>query len=126
MILFVQGGNVVSQAATPEIAAAVAAMHPGAAQVDVTPATLAALQTHAVNSVLPDPRAAGVLTWDDIRLQRAPLIAASDYTEGVGLRAKKGAVWAAAWDAYRNALRDLPQTAGLNPNTLTWPMAPTA
>lgn len=59
-----------------------------------------------------------VPTWDDIRTRRDLLLANSDYTQvpdwpGDG----------AAWAAYRQQLRDLPQTYDA-PEDVVWPTKP--
>jgi hypothetical protein len=63
---------------------------------------------------------------DEIEAKRAELIAAepmrnlreirdwylaqSDWTQGADIRALRGPEWCAEWDAYRQALRDMPAT----------------
>ena len=107
-------------------AATALAVNPGLTELTVTDATWIALQSKATTAGLPDPRAAALMTWSDIRAHRKGLLSSSDWTEGVAVRAKKGPAWCAAWDAYRNALRDLPQTPNGNPNAVVWPTAPAA
>jgi hypothetical protein len=64
-------------------------------------------------------------TLEEIETKRAELIAAepmrnlreirdwylaqSDWTQGADIRALRGPEWCAAWDAYRQALRDMPE-----------------
>lgn len=52
------------------------------------------------------------------RLVRGYLLAASDWTQ-----VADAPVDAAAWAAYRQALRDVPQQAGF-PDNITWPEEP--
>ena len=64
-------------------------------------------------------------TLEEIETKRAELIAAEpmrnlreirdwylqqcDWTQGADIRALRGPEWCAAWDAYRQALRDMPE-----------------
>jgi len=59
------------------------------------------------------------LTWDDIRLQRNSLLAASDWTAlpDVTLDNKQ------AWLDYRQALRDITATHNI-PENIVWPTKP--
>jgi len=60
------------------------------------------------------------VTWDTIRAKRDQLIAASDWTMIPG-----ASVDQAAWAAYRQVLRDLPQTyAATGPESVVWPVEP--
>lgn len=61
------------------------------------------------------------LTWDDIRIERDNLLAASDWTrmDDAPLTTEQRDAWA----AYRQALRDIPQTF-TDPNEVVWPTAP--
>ena len=61
------------------------------------------------------------LTWDDIRAERDGLLAASDWTQvdDTPLINAQKSVWA----AYRQALRDVPQTFA-TPADVVWPEAP--
>lgn len=43
----------------------------------------------------------------------------TDWTQGADIRALRGPEWTAAWDAYRQALRDLPDNS---PNVALGPM----
>jgi hypothetical protein len=56
---------------------------------------------------------------DDIRARRDALLSACDWTQ---CRDVPDAV-AAAWQPYRQALRDLSKQAGF-PDSITWPVAP--
>jgi len=60
------------------------------------------------------------VTWDTIRAKRDQLIAASDWTMIPGATVDQ-----AAWAAYRQVLRDLPQTyAATGPESVVWPVEP--
>jgi len=60
------------------------------------------------------------VTWDTIREKRDQLIADSDWTMIPGATVDQ-----AAWAAYRQVLRDLPQTfAASGPESVIWPTAP--
>ena len=59
-------------------------------------------------------------TWDTIRAKRDQLIKDSDWTMIPGATVDQ-----AAWAAYRQVLRDLPQTfAASGPESVIWPTAP--
>ena len=58
------------------------------------------------------------LTWDDIRRLRDALLAASDWTQ-----VADAPVDAAAWAAYRQTLRDIPQDFA-TPDEVVWPTPP--
>lgn len=62
--------------------------------------------------------------WQLVRQERDRRIAASDWTELPSVRALHSAQWAAAWDVYRQALRDI--TEQLDPHTIEWPEPPEA
>lgn len=57
------------------------------------------------------------------RARRNQLLAESDWTQLPDARAALGAEKAAAWDAYRQALRDVPEQPDF-PSTIEWPVAP--
>ena len=60
------------------------------------------------------------VTWDTIREKRDQLIRESDWTMIPGATVDQ-----AAWAAYRQVLRDLPQTfAAKGPESVIWPSAP--
>lgn len=65
--------------------------------------------------------AAKVMKWDEIRNTRARLISTTDWTQTADspLSAEKKAEFA----AYRQALRDLPQSTD-NPDDIVWPVKP--
>lgn len=61
-------------------------------------------------------------SWDVVREKRNYLIRSSDWTMTPG-----STVDQAAWAAYRQVLRDLPQTfAGVEPTAVVWPKQPSA
>ena len=60
------------------------------------------------------------VTWDTIRAKRDQLIRDSDWTMIPGATVDQ-----AAWSAYRQVLRDLPQTyAATGPESVVWPTEP--
>ena len=60
------------------------------------------------------------VTWDTIRAKRDQLIRDSDWTMIPG-----ASVDQAAWSAYRQILRDLPQTyEATGPESVVWPTEP--
>jgi hypothetical protein len=61
-----------------------------------------------------------VPTWSEIRVKRNSLLVSSDYTQMSDFPGDK-----TAWTAYRQALRDLPQTY-TNAEDIIWPTAPGA
>ena len=60
---------------------------------------------------------------DAARAERNQLLVASDWTDTLSAKARLGDVAYAAWQNYRQALRDLPQQTGF-PITITWPTKP--
>lgn len=63
---------------------------------------------------------AAIVTWDVIRSKRDRLIRNSDWT-----MTADASVDQAQWAAYRQILRDLPQTyAATGPESVVWPVAP--
>ena len=58
------------------------------------------------------------VTWDTIRAKRDQLIADSDWTMIPGATVDQ-----AQWSAYRQILRDLPQSYS-NPEDIVWPAVP--
>lgn len=62
------------------------------------------------------------MVWDSVRLKRDSLISATDWTQmpDAPLTPEKKA----EFTAYRQALRDLPQTYD-NPDDIVWPTKPT-
>lgn len=68
----------------------------------------------------PLPAEGTEVTWDTIRAKRDQLIRDSDYTMTPGATVDQG-----QWSAYRQILRDLPQTfAATGPESVIWPTAP--
>jgi hypothetical protein len=68
----------------------------------------------------PEPAPGTEVTWDKIRAKRDQLIRDSDWTMIPGATVDQ-----AAWAAYRQVLRDLPQTfAAKGPESVIWPSAP--
>ncbi len=68
----------------------------------------------------PLPAETEELTWDTIRTKRDQLILESDWTMTPGATIDQ-----AQWSAYRQILRDLPQTfAKTGPESVIWPTAP--
>jgi len=60
------------------------------------------------------------LTWDDIRLKRDEILQSTDWTMTTGATVDQ-----AQWAAYRQNLRDLPQTyKDKTPNDVVWPTQP--
>lgn len=69
-----------------------------------------------VTPVLPDPTPEELA--ENVRAERDALLYASDWTQ-----VADAPVDQAAWAAYRQALRDLPQQQGF-PSVVTWPAEP--
>ena len=60
------------------------------------------------------------LTWDDIRAKRDGILQSTDWTMTTGATVDQ-----AQWAAYRQNLRDLPQTySGKTPDEVVWPTQP--
>ena len=60
------------------------------------------------------------LTWDDIRLKRDEILMSTDWTMTTGATVDQ-----AQWAAYRQNLRDLPQTyKDKTPDDVVWPTQP--
>ena len=59
----------------------------------------------------------------EVRIQRNRLLASSDWTQLADARDALGETKAAEWDAYRQALRDVPQQEGF-PENVVWPTKP--
>jgi hypothetical protein len=66
-----------------------------------------------------------------VREVRNYLLMHTDWTQGADIRALRGAEWCAAWDSYRQALRDLTES-NINPQVddfgvitnVAWPLRP--
>lgn len=121
MILIINpNGNVGAECHTEPASALIAPRN--WARVVVTDVTRRTLEAHRrEDGTLPAPSAAGVLTWDDIRLGRAPLLDACDWTQVPD--APMSEEVRAAWRAYRQALRDLTELHN-DPNAVEWPTPP--
>jgi len=60
------------------------------------------------------------LTWDDIRATRDQILKDTDWTMTTG-----ASVDQAQWAAYRQSIRDIPQTySGKTPDEVVWPTQP--
>ena len=60
------------------------------------------------------------LTWDDIRVQRDGILRDTDWTMTTGATVDQ-----AQWAAYRQVIRDIPQTyKDKNPDDVVWPTQP--
>ena len=60
------------------------------------------------------------LTWDDIRATRDGILSSTDWTMTTG-----ASVDQAQWAAYRQNIRDIPQTySGKTPADVVWPTQP--
>lgn len=57
------------------------------------------------------------------KARRNSLIAATDWTQTDDAKENMSEEKSAAWKAYRQALRDVPQQAGF-PDVISWPVAP--
>ena len=67
-----------------------------------------------------EPEAVDGLTWDDIRSTRDTILQSTDWTMTTG-----ASVDQAQWAAYRQSIRDIPQTySGKNPDEVVWPTQP--
>ena len=66
------------------------------------------------------PEAADGLTWDDIRSKRDSILSSTDWTMTTGATVDQ-----AQWAAYRQVIRDIPQTySGKTPDDVVWPTQP--
>ena len=60
------------------------------------------------------------LTWDDIRSTRDQILRSTDWTMTTGATVDQ-----AQWAAYRQVIRDIPQTySGKTPDEVVWPTQP--
>ena len=60
------------------------------------------------------------LTWNDIRSKRDGILQSTDWTMTTGATVDQ-----AQWAAYRQVIRDIPQTyAGKTPDDVVWPTQP--
>jgi hypothetical protein len=68
----------------------------------------------------PEPAPVASVTWDSIRAKRDQIIRETDWT-----MTPDASVDQAQWAAYRQILRDLPQTfAKTGPESVVWPTEP--
>ena len=66
------------------------------------------------------PEAADGLTWDDIRAKRDTILQTTDWTMTTGATVDQ-----AQWAAYRQVIRDIPQTyKDKTPDDVVWPTQP--
>ena len=66
------------------------------------------------------PEAADGLTWDDIREKRDQILRDTDWTMTTGATVDQ-----AQWAAYRQVIRDIPQTyKDKTPDDVVWPTQP--
>ena len=64
--------------------------------------------------------AADELTWDDIRSKRDSILSSTDWTMTTGATVDQ-----AQWAAYRQVIRDIPQTyKDKTPDDVVWPTQP--
>ena len=64
--------------------------------------------------------AADALTWDDIRAKRDGILQSTDWTMTTGATVDQ-----AQWAAYRQVIRDIPQTyKDKTPDDVVWPTQP--
>jgi len=66
---------------------------------------------------------AELLLATEARGRRNAALERTDWTEGPGARRRMGEAAAAAWDEYRDELRDVPQQGGF-PLAIVWPNGP--
>ena len=67
------------------------------------------------------PQVQEVVAWNAVRRERDRLLAASDWSQMPDNALDAPTI--AGWAAYRQALRDIPQTQD-DPNSIVWPEAP--
>ena len=78
------------------------------------------LQSWLLEGNTPLPADSPADAWEAVRAKRDQLIADSDWTMIPGATVDQ-----AAWAAYRQVLRDLPQTyAATGPESVVWPVEP--
>jgi len=87
-----------------------------------TAALFAEMQPYAAPYV-PPPAPTPEELAAQVRAERDRLLAESDWTQLADARAAMGEAKAAEWDAYRQALRDVPQQEGF-PTDVAWPVKP--
>ena len=62
--------------------------------------------------------------WTQLRLERDQFLAESDWTELPSVKANRSAEWAADWDTYRQALRDITDNTSID--KVVWPEKPSS
>jgi hypothetical protein len=77
-----------------------------------------------VAEYIPPPAPTPEELAEQARAERNHLLAESDWTQLPDARAAMGAEKAAEWDAYRQALRDVPDQPSF-PTDIVWPVKPT-
>jgi hypothetical protein len=87
-----------------------------------TAALFAEMQPNAAPYVPPPPPSVDELAAE-VRAERNRLLAESDWTQLADARDAMGETKAAEWDAYRQALRDIPEQEGF-PENVVWPTKP--
>lgn len=74
--------------------------------------------------VLQDPpKVSDDVAWNSVRKMRDRLLTASDWTDTLSAKTRLGDVAYQAWQAYRQALRDVTMQA--DPHSIVWPQQPT-
>jgi len=76
-----------------------------------------------VSEYTPPPAPTPEQIAEEARAKRDQLLAESDWTQLSDARAAMGSEKAAEWDAYRQALRDIPQQENF-PTNILWPTKP--
>ena len=62
--------------------------------------------------------------WAQLRRERDQFLAESDWTELPSVKANRSAEWAAEWDTYRQALRDITDNTSID--KVVWPEKPSS
>lgn len=62
--------------------------------------------------------------WAQLRAERDQFLAESDWTELPSVRTSRSAEWAAEWDNYRQALRDITDNTSID--KVVWPEKPSS
>jgi hypothetical protein len=88
-----------------------------------TAALFAEMQPHAAPYVPPTAEELFEQLAAEVRFNRNRPLAESDWTQMPDARAAMGEAKAAEWDAYRQALRDVPEQEGF-PENVVWPIKP--
>lgn len=73
--------------------------------------------------VLQDPpKVSDDVAWNSVRKMRDHLLMASDWTDTLSAKTRLGEAAYQAWQAYRQALRDV--TLQADPHAIVWPQQP--